>query len=161
MKVLQGGEDVHDQRYMTYYSSRPLVDLRASSTPAAEAWSFEPTLSLFCQLACQSASWPGGLSLTEASMQLSLSQAQVPPTFHPSAAPTTIPPLGPQGALFMQLLSSSCPACMQTLGRHPRCPPCMVSHFTAGALTHTQASRKNEPAMQKRDKMKGGEARNQ
>lgn len=153
VKVLQGEEDVHGQHYMTYYSSRPLVDLRASSKPAAGAWSFEPTLSLFCQLACQSARWLSILSVTETSMQLSLSHAQVPltPHFHPPCCCSL--QLYHHWGLRVHSSSSSissCPARMPTLGCHPRCPPCMVSHYTAGALTHTQASQKNEPAMQKR-----------
>lgn len=102
----------------------------------AVTWSCEPTLSLSCLLACQSTSQPARLSVTESAMQSPLP----PRPGGSSSAPATASPAGASWSTLH-------PALLSPSGSHadprlsPLVPPCTVSHFTAGALTHTRASR--------------------
>lgn len=132
---------------MTYYSSRPLVDLRASSMPAGS------TAKLWAQTLLV---LPASLSINKLSNQSVRYQSNI------AVSPFTGP--GTPSPPFILLLKDDHQNGFSTLSSHSFSRPvwlacrvlalthgnlCMVSHFTAGTLTHIQASQKNEAAMQK------------
>lgn len=132
---------------MTYYSSRPLVDLRASSMPAGS------TAKLWAQTLLV---LPASLSINKLSSQSVRYQSNI------AVSPFTGP--GTPSPPFILLLKDDHQNGFSTLSSHSFSRPvwlacrvlalthgdlCMVSHFTAGTLTHIQASQKNEAAMQK------------
>ncbi|CAB1414526.1 unnamed protein product [Pleuronectes platessa] len=116
VKVLQGVADVRSsQRYMTYYSSRPLVGLGASLMPAGS--------------------------------RMELPGAPLP--FIPPENYTARTATGAVPHLVTSSPSGSHGRADRRPG-HPWCPFARSPIPLREPLTHTQASRKNEPAMQKR-----------
>lgn len=125
---------------MTYYSSRPLVDLRASSMPAGS------TAKLWAQTLLV---LPASLSINKLSSQSVRYQSNI------AVSPFTGP--GTPSPPFILLLKDDHQNGFSTLSSHSFSRPvwlacrvlalthgdlCMVSHFTAGTLTHIQASQK-------------------